>query len=168
LDVMRLLLEAGADPTEKNGKLGVMSLWVGSLDVLSYMLSWTKKRLWRQRDAKMAELLTQYVFSRHADEVRRVLNDVDEYGSGLLHYAVASGQPTVVQAVLAAGADVGAYRKEIKSPRDFSMNSAASIEVSGSPLDVCLHMKGKCLANSRRGQANISPKGMETIVFLVK
>jgi hypothetical protein len=86
----------------------------------------------------------------------------------LLHYAVASGQPTVVQAVLAAGADVGAYRKEIKSPRDFSMNSAASIEVSGSPLDVCLHMKGKCLANSRRGQANISPKGMETIVFLVK
>jgi ankyrin repeat protein len=168
LDVMRLLLEAGADPTEKNGKLGVMSWWVGSLDVLKYMSLWTKKRLWRQRDAKMAEVLTQYVFSRHVDEVHRVLNDVDEYGSSLLHYAVASGQPTVVQAVLAAGADVGAYRKEIKSSRDFSMNSAASIGVSGSPLDVCLHMKEECLANSKRGQANISPEGMETIVFLVK
>ncbi|KAH6668205.1 hypothetical protein B0J14DRAFT_641808 [Halenospora varia] len=165
LEVMRLLLEAGADATEKSRKLGVISWWVGSLTVHAQVLSWARKPRWRQRDARMTEILTQSVFSRDKDEVHRVLNNVDEFGGGLLHYAVASRQPAVVQAVLAAGADVRACRKQIDQPRDFTMNSAAYSIGSGTPLDVCLRAKEHCLASSRAGHEHISPEGMDTPVF---
>ncbi|KUJ16446.1 uncharacterized protein LY89DRAFT_719163 [Mollisia scopiformis] len=167
IDVMELLLAAGADPTEKSKKFNVMAWWVNHTPLWGYMLPWTRKMSWRQRGLRMAKILTQYVFSRDTDDVRQVLHHVDAFGSGLLHYAVASGHPEVVKAVLAAGGDKEAHRTVLASPIDRSLNSASWVNKmgTGTALEVCSRMKDVCIQMSTKGHEAVSPAEYK---FMVK
>jgi ankyrin repeat protein len=167
VDVMGLLLAAGADPTEKSKKLGVMAWWVNCMPLWRYMLPWTRKMSWRQRGLRMATILTKYVFSRDTDDVRRILHDVDDFGSGLLHYAVASGHPDVVKAVLAAGGDKEARRRDSVSPIDRSLNTASWVNKmgAGTALEVCSRIKDVCIRMSRDGHEFVAPAGVETLLL---
>lgn len=99
------------------------------------------------------------MFSQSAEVVRQVLIDIDGQDGGLLHYASAAGLPSVVQAVLNAGASLKAYRWPMASPIDMETNSFARVMISGTALDVCSDMRERCIASSRRGHENISPEG---------
>jgi ankyrin repeat protein len=160
IDVMELLLKAGADPTEKHKTLGVMAWWVADQTVYVYTGSWKSQTPWLERDARIASILTNLVFSKPPEIVNKIINEVDEYGSTLLHYAALSGQPAVVRAVLNAGADKDVKRGEEEKPPDFEKNFVSKRWfVPGTALDVCRAVRENLVVVSGRGTEHISPEG---------
>jgi len=160
VNIMELLLKAGANPTEKHKTLGVMAWWVAEPTVYEYNGYWKSQAPWLERDARIVSILTNLVFSKPSEVVNRIINDVDEYGSTLLHYAALSGQPGVVRAVLDAGVDRDVKRGEEEKPTDFGMNFVSKRWfVPGTALDACRAMRDRVLVVSRRGTEHISPEG---------
>lgn len=160
IDVVEIMLKAGTNLAEKNKTLGVIAWWVADQTVYEYSRSWKTQMPWLERDTRIASILNSLVFSKAPEIVNEIINEVDEYGSTLLHYAALSGQPAVVRTVLNAGADKEVKRGEEEKPPDFGRNFVSKRWfVPGTALELCRGMREHLLLVSGKGTEHISPAG---------
>ena len=147
------VLQAGADSTVRYRALGVLACLIAKYNIEQYVRrseNWFQT--WEASDRKVAQIIRIHVLSKDDDaQISRVLNNADDFGSTLLHYAARSGLAHVVQCLLDAKVDVNKFRRQC--PRDDSrINSIARFANAGTALDLATSRRRYRESTGRRNE----------------
>ncbi|MDI1488756.1 MAG: hypothetical protein OHK93_008032 [Ramalina farinacea] len=111
LEAVALLLEAGANWRVKHKKLSILGYWIAYWGVDKYLARPdTSPKLWETWEEQVVRLLKVHVLEKHDADLLDVLNNVDEVGGTLLHYAAGAGLAKVVELLMEANVDKGKVR----------------------------------------------------------
>lgn len=138
LEAVSLIVDAGADPLMKQRRLVIIAVlikrgnWLGG-----------SPQAWEAEDDELARWIQKKILGKR--RTIEMVEDVDPYGGSLLHYAVYSGLPKVVQVLIQAGAKVDVCRAR-GGLGDHELHSSAQIVPHGTPLDIAMHERSEVLA----------------------
>lgn len=148
-----LVLGAGASPLETHR----------SLNSIAWLLISRNKfatESWEEQDAMKAKILKRHVFSKDDHLVAAVLNNVDQSGASLLHYAAAGSLPLCVAEIIGHGADPNVNRIS-KAPTEAEKSLLAVLDDTyyGTPLDIVLVRRYTAIKRMERRSEMTSPEG---------
>lgn len=143
LEVISLILDAGADPSMKQRKLGIIAVLIESHTINKHAWTEGSPQALEAQDDELAKWILKNLLGKR--KTTEVMENVDPYGGSLLHYAVHSGLPKVVEVLIQDGAKVDVCRAPIISG-DREINQYAQYMLDGIPLDVAMRRRSDVLA----------------------
>ncbi|KAL9117634.1 MAG: hypothetical protein Q9187_005829 [Circinaria calcarea] len=180
LDVVDILLGAGAQPTEHILGLNVIAVLVRQHRILDVM-SRNDRAHSIFFEYQIKSIIQKHVLSSFPVTHPGMLEQVDEEGGTLLHYVAYAGFPSVVDVLLKCGVKPNVFREDAdqskmnrkhrlkantkyKTPRDkmlynnylWCYNSSARSMTFGTPLDCALYMRLKIERNMEIKEWDIS------------
>ena len=137
LEAVEPLLEAGADWRMKQKKLSILAFWMQYWRLDRYLqYPDTTPESWETCEGQIVRLLNVHVLEKHDTDLLDVLNNVDEVGGTLLHYAAHAGLAKVVELLIEASVDKGKVRGKPPPMGDTDTNMYARLMGPGTALHV--------------------------------
>ena len=153
------VLQAGADFTGKHKQMGVLAYLMGVWNIELFIRPPQRSREeWEASDEKIAQLIITYVLNENMTQRLQVLNNMDNAGGTLLHYAARSGLLSVVDCLLRAKLDTHKIRQQ-PPPQDHGIHEMARFLGAGTPVELVNSRHLKLLETSGRHEGFWGPDG---------
>ena len=136
-DVFHMLLAAGAQPTESRHGLNVVAMLLSSYRIKERTLNGSTDSTLVEHQIK--SIIKKYVLPCFPAAHPGMLEQVDEQGGTLLHYAAYAGFPDIVELLLQFGVKSNIYREFVHPSRWFSENRRETEIKHKTPLDEMLY-----------------------------
>lgn len=160
IEAVESLLRAGANWRVKHKKLSILAHWMEHWSIKGYLSQpHTSPESWKTCERQIVRLLEAHVLEKHDTDRLNLLNNVDEVGGTLLHYAAKAGLAKVVELLIEANVDKGKVRGEHPPHNEMDTNWYARFMGPGTALEVVSARYSEYCEGGRRYEGALNSSG---------